>query len=38
VVAANGGSATVDFVRRDRRWLLSFSDGNDPLPALAGTT
>jgi hypothetical protein len=38
VVAANGNSATIDFVRRDRRWLLSFSDGNDPLPALAGTT
>jgi hypothetical protein len=38
VVTANGGSATVDFVRRGGRWLLSFSDGHDPLPALAGTT
>jgi hypothetical protein len=38
VVTANGTSASVDFVRRGRRWLLSFSDGNDPLPALAGTT
>lgn len=38
VVTANGKGATVDFVRRGRRWLLSFSDGNDPMPALAGTT
>ena len=37
LVAANGRGATVDFVRRGRRWLLSFSDGTDPLPALAGT-
>lgn len=27
----------VDFVRRGKRWLLSFSDGEDPFPALAGT-
>jgi hypothetical protein len=38
VMTADGTSATVDLVRRGRRWLLSFSDGNDPLPALAGTT
>ena len=38
VVTANGKAASVDFVRRGSRWLLSFSDGNDPLPALAGTT
>jgi hypothetical protein len=38
LVTANGKGATVDFVRRGRRWLLSFSDGGDPLPALAGTT
>jgi hypothetical protein len=38
VAAANGAAATVDFVHRDGRWLLSFSDGTDPLPALAGTS
>jgi hypothetical protein len=38
IVAANGAEATVDFVQRDGRWLLSFSDGDDPLPALVGTT
>jgi hypothetical protein len=38
VATANGNGATVDFVRRGGRWLLSFSDGDDPLPALAGTT
>jgi hypothetical protein len=38
VAAANGSRAAVDFVRRGRRWLLSFSDGDAPLPALAGTT
>ena len=37
VVAETGAGATVDFVRRGRRWLLSFSNGTDPLPALAGT-
>lgn len=37
LVTANGNHATVDFVRRGRRWLLSFSDGNDPLPVLAET-
>jgi hypothetical protein len=29
--------AVVDVVRRGGRWLLSFSDGNDPMPVLAGT-
>ena len=38
IAAANGADATVDFVHRDGRWLLSFSDGGDPLPALAGTS
>jgi hypothetical protein len=38
VVTGSGTSAAVDFVRHGRRWLLSFSDGQDPLPALAGTT
>jgi hypothetical protein len=38
VVTGNGKGATVDFVRRGRRWLLSFSDGSDPWPVLAGTT
>jgi hypothetical protein len=27
--------ARVDLVRRGRGWLLSFSNGNDPLPPLA---
>jgi hypothetical protein len=38
VQTGNGGAGGVDFVRRGRRWLLSFSDGSDPFPALAGTT
>jgi hypothetical protein len=38
VVTENGNAATVDFVRRGARWLLSFSNGADPLPALAGST
>jgi hypothetical protein len=39
VVATRAGSTVpVDFVRGPRGWLLSFSDGEDPLPALAGTT
>jgi hypothetical protein len=38
VVTSTGSRAAVDFIRRGRRWLLSFSDGTDPLPALAGTT
>ena len=38
LVTANGSDARIDFVRRDGRWLLSFGDGGDPLPALAGTT
>jgi hypothetical protein len=33
-----GAAATVDFVRRGKRWLMSFSDGEDPVPSLAGTT
>jgi hypothetical protein len=33
-----GADATVDFVRRGKRWLMSFSDGEFPIPALAGTT
>jgi hypothetical protein len=36
-VTTASGDTTVDFVRRGARWLLSFSDGDDPLPALAGT-
>jgi hypothetical protein len=38
VETTSGAGATVDFVRRDRRWLMSFSDGQFPIPALAGTT
>jgi hypothetical protein len=37
VTTSKGTSAPVDLVRDGRRWLLSFSDGGDPLPALAGT-
>ena len=32
-----GTTATVDLVRDGHAWLLSFSDGDDPMPALAGT-
>jgi hypothetical protein len=35
VRTTSGSSTTVDFVRHGRRWLMSFSDGQDPLPALA---
>jgi hypothetical protein len=37
VTNADGRDAVVDLVRRGGRWLLSFSHGSDPLPALAGT-
>lgn len=37
VATASGASVPVDLVRQGRRWLLSFSNGDDPLPALAGT-
>lgn len=37
VTNARGGEPVVDLVRRGSRWLLSFSDGSDPMPALAGT-
>lgn len=36
VATASGSDVPVDLVRHGRRWLLSFSDGNDPMPALAG--
>jgi hypothetical protein len=38
VATASGASVPVDLVRHGRRWLVSFSDGDDPLPALAGAT
>jgi hypothetical protein len=38
LVTTFGTEATVDFVRRGKRWLMSFSDGEYPLPALAGNT
>ena len=38
IATSAGGSSSVDFVHRGGRWLLSFSDGGDPLPALAGTS
>lgn len=37
VTTAGGQDAVVDMVRRGDRWLLSFSNGNDPMPVLAGT-
>jgi hypothetical protein len=38
VTTASGGEAAVDMVRRGGKWLLSFSDGEDPMSALTGTT
>ena len=38
VVTATGTGAMVDFVRHGQRWLMSFSEGADPITALAGTT
>jgi hypothetical protein len=38
VLTTTSTGATVDFVRRGQRWLMSFSDSGDPLPALAGAT
>jgi hypothetical protein len=38
VVTASGGDTTVDFVRRGKRWLISFSSGEYPIPALAGSS
>jgi hypothetical protein len=35
VSTGNGTDVSVDFVRDGQRWLLSFSGGNDPMPALA---
>ena len=35
-VATAAATVPVDFVRHGPRWLLSFSDGGDPMPALAG--
>lgn len=36
VSTARGQLVSVDLVRRGATWLLSFSDGDDPMPALAG--
>jgi hypothetical protein len=36
VTTASGAAVPIDLVRRGRRWMLSFSDGVDPMPALAG--
>jgi hypothetical protein len=38
VVTTKGAGASVDFVRRGPRWLMSFSQGQAPLPVLAGST
>jgi hypothetical protein len=35
VTTRNGTEITVDFIHDGRRWLLSFSGGGDPMPALA---
>ena len=35
-VATANAAVTVDLVRQGDRWLLSFSEGLDPMPALAG--
>jgi hypothetical protein len=37
VAPRSGSTVRVDLVRGPRGWLLSFSDGDDPMPALAGT-
>lgn len=34
VSTASGATVPVDLVRHGARWLVSFSDGGDPLPAL----
>ncbi len=36
VKTARGATARVDLLRTGGRWLLSFSQADDPLPALAG--
>jgi hypothetical protein len=36
VTTARNTTVTVDLVRRGRRWLLSFSHGDGPMPELAG--
>jgi hypothetical protein len=36
VKTAGGATVRVDLIRTDGRWLLSFMDAGDPLPALAG--
>jgi hypothetical protein len=36
VATTSGARVAVDLVRQGQRWLLSFSDGGDPMPALAG--
>ena len=36
VRVGRGGPVPLDVVREQRQWLVSFSDGNDPLSALAG--
>jgi hypothetical protein len=35
VTTRNGSDVSVDFINDGGRWLLSFSGGNDPMPALA---
>jgi hypothetical protein len=36
VTTARGTTVPVDLVRQGHRWLLSFSESEDPMPALAG--
>ena len=37
VTQARSASVRVDLIHDAGRWLLSFSDGGDPMPALAGS-
>ncbi len=36
VTTARGRTVPVDLVRQGNRWLLSFSESEDPMPVLAG--
>jgi hypothetical protein len=38
VKTARGTAAHVDLIRTGGRWLLSFSEADDPLPVLAGAS
>ena len=38
VTTTSGANAPVDLVRSRHTWLVSFSEGGDPIPVLAGTS